>query len=111
MSGAMTRRLVLEERAAAPDGAGGLAESWIARGIHWAALSPTSSRERETGGRPASTVTHRALIRFAPFGDAARPVPDQRFREDARVFAIRAVTEADDRRERLICWLEEGALS
>lgn len=111
MSGEMTRRLVLEERMAAPDGAGGLFESWGTRGVLWAAIEAASARENFAGGRPASRVTHRARIRYAAFGAAERPVPDQRFREGERIFAIRGVTEADDRRERLICWLEEGALT
>lgn len=107
----MTRRLTLEERTATPDGAGGLSESWTVRGVHWAALKAASAREGSAGGRPASRVTHRALIRYADFGAAQRPAPDQRFREGERIFAIRGVAEADDRRERLICWLEEGALT
>lgn len=111
MRGALTRRLALEARADAPDGGGGLAENWEARGVIWAAIRPVSARERFTGARPAAIVTHRATIRYAEFGAPERPVPDQRFREGARVFAIRGVTEADDRRERLHCWLEEGALS
>lgn len=111
MTATMNRRLVLEERAAAPDGAGGMEEIWEERGAHWAALAPASSREIMAGGRPASFVSHKALIRHAPFGAPERPMPDQRFREDERIFAIRAVSEADDRREMLICWLEEGALT
>ncbi|MEX2520485.1 MAG: phage head closure protein [Paracoccaceae bacterium] len=111
MSAALTRRLVLEERESAPDGAGGSVEAWAARGAHWAAVSAVSARERTFGARPASAVTHRALIRFCEFGTLERPVADQRFREGERIFAIRGVSEADDRRERLICWLEEGALS
>ncbi|WP_340109105.1 head-tail adaptor protein [Pikeienuella sp. HZG-20] len=111
MSGGLTRRLVLEERSAAPDGAGGVMEAWVERGVHWAAISPASARESAIGSRPVSTVTHKAFIRFADYGAPGRPVADQRFREGERVFAIRGVTEADDRRERLICWLEEGVLS
>ncbi|QIE54509.1 phage head closure protein [Pikeienuella piscinae] len=111
MSGELTRRLTLEERATTPDGAGGLSDSWVVRGVHWAEIKTASAREGFAGGRPASRVTHRALIRYADFGSDQRPVPDQRFREGERIFAIRGVAEADDRRERLICWLEEGTLT
>lgn len=107
----MNRRLALEARATAPDGAGGVAESWVELGVLWAALRAVSARESFAGGRPAARVTHRALIRYAAFGAPERPVPDQRFREGERVFAIRGVAEADERRERLVCWLEEGALT
>lgn len=111
MSAALTRRLVLEERTATGDGAGGVAEVWVERGAHWAAVSASSAREGFAGQRPASVVTHKALIRFADFGAPERPVADQRFREGERVFAILGVTEADDRREVLVCWLQEGALT
>lgn len=111
MSAALTRRMVLEARAAVPDGAGGSVEAWTELGAHWAALSAVSARERTVGARPVAAVTHRALIRFSEFGSPERPVADQRFREGERVFGILGVSEADDRRERLICWLEEGALT
>ncbi len=105
-----TRRFVLEQRQDLPDGGGGLVESWMALGVHWAAVKPLSARERTTGGRSGAAVTHKAYLRGFEFGSAARPRPDQRFREGSRVFAIRAVTEADDRRELLLCWIEEGVL-
>lgn len=111
MTAPLTRRLVLEGRSGAPDGAGGTSVSWRAEGAIWASLRPASARERLVGGRTTATFTHRATIRYAPHGAPERPTPDQRFREGERVFAIRGVTEADDRRDRLIVWLEEGASS
>lgn len=111
MKAGFTRRLVLEQRGAVPDGAGGVAESWTELGVHWAALKPLSGRERISGGRSGAQVTHKAYIRAFEFDASARPRADQRFREGARVYSIRAVTEADDRREQLVCWIEEGALS
>lgn len=111
MSAPLTRRLTLEMRVRAPDGGGGVGETWETRGVIWAAMERASARERFIGSRPAATVTHRALIRYAPFGAPERPEANERFREGERVFAIRGVSEADDRRERLLCWLEEGALS
>lgn len=107
MSG-FTRKLVLEARVSAPDGAGGSVENWEAVGTHWAAIQARSARESVVSGRQASRVSHKAEIRYAPFGDARRPTPEQRFREGVRVFAIVGVSEADDRRERLVCWLQEG---
>ncbi|MFV0473513.1 MAG: phage head closure protein [Pikeienuella sp.] len=111
MSGDMNRRLALEARTAAPDGAGGIEEAWVELGVHWAALTPVSGRETFNAGRPVSRVTHKAWLRYVAFGAPERPLADQRFREGERIFAIRGVGEADDRRERLICWLEEGALT
>ncbi len=111
MIGPFTRRLTLEERAAAPDGAGGLEEIWVEVAALWAALRATGARERAEGHSEAAKVSHRAEVRWAPPGALARPRPDQRLREGERLYAIRGVAEADDRRERLVLWLEEGALS
>ena len=41
-------------------------------------------------------------------GSDRRPVAEQRFRKGGRMFAIRGVTEADDRGAYLTCWVEEG---
>ncbi|MEM8756036.1 MAG: head-tail adaptor protein [Pseudomonadota bacterium] len=106
-----TRKLVLEERARTPDGAGGVVEDWAPLGTHWAKIDATRAQERFVGGRQADRVTHIARIRAGGEGDPARPRPDQRFREGDRVFAIVGVAEADDQRRELICWLEEGTLS
>lgn len=111
MSGAFSRRFVLEERSAAPDGGGGVSEGWRELGAIWASVEPGGAREVFSGGGPAAVATHRACIRYAPHGSAARPKPDQRFREGERVFAILGVTEENDRRARLICWLAEGRLT
>lgn len=111
MSARLSRRLVLQERTAAPDGAGGDAGVWTDRGVHWAAVEPRGARERVLAGREASFVTHRAKMRHFDPGDPARPRADQRFVDGDRVYAIRGVTELGDRRSHLICWLEEGASS
>ena len=49
------------------------------------------------------------MIRYVHHGAAIRPRPDHRFREGQRIFNILGVAEADDRRQWLTCWLEEGA--
>ena len=107
----LTRRLALEARSSDGDGGGGRVESWNERATLWAEMRAISGRERGIGGRPGSFVTHRALVRYAAPGAPDRPEPDQRLREGERVYAILAVSEADDRRGFLTLWLEEGALS
>lgn len=104
----LTRKMTLEARVSAPDGGGGSAEIWAPVAEHWAALRARSARETFSAGRQTSRVSHVMEIRYLPFGHSARPVADQRFREGGRVFAVVGVSEADDRRERLVCWLEEG---
>ncbi|MEM7270527.1 MAG: phage head closure protein [Pseudomonadota bacterium] len=107
----LNRKFTLEALSASPDGAGGIVESWSPVAVLAAELKASSGRERETGGRASARVTHRAWLRYLPFGHAERPQPDQRFREGERAFAIRGVAEADEERRYLVCWLEEGALS
>lgn len=109
--GRFQRRLVLEERQSSPDGAGGRGELWAAVAEFGADIIARGAREGFAGGQGVSRVSHRAQIRFVPYGDAKRPKPDQRFREGSRIFAIIGVSEADQRRGLLTCWLEEGALT
>ncbi|MEM1004270.1 MAG: head-tail adaptor protein, partial [Pseudomonadota bacterium] len=40
-------------------------------------------------------------------GSSMRPAPDQRFREGARQFVIRAVAERDPRGQYLTCFADE----
>ncbi|MGB0853834.1 MAG: head-tail adaptor protein [Pikeienuella sp.] len=107
----LTTRVVLEERVASPDGAGGEGDHWTAVGVHFIALLARSAAEGQTGLREHGAVSYRATLRHAPHGSAARPRPDQRFREGERIFNILGVADADDRKQWLTCWLEEGAPS
>lgn len=113
MAGApnLNRKLVLEQRVAAPDGGGGVIEAWQSVGSHWAALKALSAREVVAGERPAARVTHKLTIRSAPPGSPRRPLADQRFRLGGRIFAIKGVAEADEAGAYLVCWVEEGGLS
>lgn len=90
-----TRRLTLEERQTAPDGAGGFSVTWTALGVVWADMAPGASGLIAGGDTPLARVTWRITIRAEPEGRAARPRPGQRFRDGERLFAIRAVREAD----------------
>lgn len=103
----LTQRLVLEAPVRVADGGGGWQVSWTALGTHWAELKPSSARERMSGGRELSRVTHRVTVRSAPVGSARRPQPEQRFRQGERLLAIRGVAEADHRGAYLTCWVEE----
>ena len=106
----LTRLLTLEARDAAPDGGGGVAARWTPLGTHWAEVRPSAAAERTLGGVEISQVTHKIMLRWAPFGAPSRPIASQRFREGARVFDILGVTEADTRNAWLIAWVREGAL-
>lgn len=111
VSAPLSQRLALETRVHAPDGGGGLRDSWIGLGVHYAAIQPVSGAETRVGSQQAQRVTHRVTIRSAPYGAGARPRADQRFRAGARVFDIKAVFEGDLRGSRLTCLCEESLLS
>ncbi|MWD28078.1 head-tail adaptor protein [Aquicoccus sp. SCR17] len=109
MSGAprLNRRLVLEERSALPDGAGGFAEGWREKGVLWAEISPRTGRDRAGEAVSLSSTSFRILLRAAPRGSSMRPVPGQRLREGARVFRLEAVTERGREGRYLVCFAEE----
>jgi head-tail adaptor len=99
--------LTLEAPAATDDGGGGRIAGWRRVGAMWADLRPVSAWEREAGGARLATVSHRAIVRAAPRGAEGRPAAGRRFSDGSRNLLIRAVSEADPRGQRLICWVEE----
>jgi head-tail adaptor len=107
----LNRRLVLEEAQRVPDGAGGFAVIWVAKGTLWGAVAARSGRERAGESVTVSTVAHVITVRGAPDGAPSRPRPEQRFRDGARVFRITAVAEADAGGRYLACHAEEEVLS
>lgn len=100
--------MVLEAPVEVPDGGGGKSVEWQALGTLWAEISRASAREGEAGGRSASRVTHRIVVRNAPTGSPRQPRPDCRLRRGDRVFSIRGVAPTDRRAAYLTCWTEEG---
>ncbi len=91
----LNRKLVLEAPVLTPDGAGGYQTTWSPIGTVWAEMRPGAGRAAGAVAAPLSRVPMRIIVRAAPQGAAARPLPGQRLRDDARLFAILAVTEAD----------------
>lgn len=106
----LARRLVLETRDSAPDGSGGFDVVWRALGAIWAEVSARTGREDFISGEARPRVKYRILVRGAPVGSQARPRPDQRFREGARIFNILTVAEHDPRGRYLEIFAEEGVL-
>lgn len=103
----LNRPLTLESVVRVPDGSGGFSESWAVLGTLWAEVVPGTGRD--VAGEEAffATVSYRITVRAAPQGSASRPMPDQRFRDGARVFVILAVTERDPAGHYLICFARE----
>jgi head-tail adaptor len=104
----LNRRLVLEAAARVPDGAGGYAERWEARGTLWAEVAAGAGREVGVDLIARERVSLRIMVRGAPVGAPSRPVAGQRFREGARIYPILAVAEADPEGRYLVCHAEEG---
>ena len=100
--------MVLEEHLPVPDGAGGDAPQWVAVCTLHVALRARAAAETETGESRYGVTAYRATLRYAPHGALERPRPDQRLRTGDRIFNILGVAEADDRKQWLTCWLEEG---
>ncbi len=107
----LSRRLALERRERVPDGAGGYIESWVLLGKLWAEMSPSASAERDRDTLTAATVPWRIIVRAAPVGRSSRPRPDQRFREDDRVYRILSVAEHDRMGRFLACRALEEEVS
>lgn len=107
----LNRRLTLESPSRVADGAGGFAENWTALGVLWASVQSRTGREAQSGGAPVSAVSYRIVVRGAPVGDPQRPVAEQRFRDGARLFHIRAVTEMEDAGRYLICFADEEVVA
>lgn len=107
----LNRELVLEAPVRVSDGAGGFVESWGELGRLWAEVSPRTGRERDGAGLVLARVSYRIVVRAAPMGATARPRPDQRFRDGARVFRIEAVAERDPDGRFLTCFANEETLA
>lgn len=104
---ALKRELVLEAEVAAPDGAGGLVRGWAVVGRLWAEVAPGSGALAAGEEVPLARQPLRITVRGAAVGAPSRPVPGQRFRDGARVYAILAVTERDPDGRYLVCAARE----
>lgn len=99
----LNRKLVLEAPVRSDDGAGGFSETWAALGIVWGEVLPRGAgREVE-----ASQLNLKITVRAAAQGAPSRPTAAMRFRDNARLYRIEAVTEADAAGRFLICFAKE----
>ena len=103
----LNRTLVLEAPAQVADGAGGFALTWTVVGTLWGEVAAGSGRDPAGVEITLATVPYRITVRGAPVGSPRRPVPQQRFRDGARVYNILAVTERDPDGLYLSCFSRE----
>lgn len=103
----LTRPLILESPTQVPDGAGGFTMSWTTIGTLWGEVQAGTGRDPSGVEFTLSSVPYRITVRGAPVGSPRRPVPEQRFRDGARVYHLVAVTERDADGLYLTCFARE----
>jgi head-tail adaptor len=103
----LSREIALEERRTVPDGLGGYSEAWTGVGLLWAEIVAGAGRDMPGEEITLSSVPYRITVRGAPIGSAARPRPDQRFRDGPRAYRIVAVTERDRYGHYLLCFARQ----
>jgi SPP1 family predicted phage head-tail adaptor len=102
--GSLSERLTLEQPVRTADGGGGAGVVWETVAELWAHPRPMSGDERLAHDQLAGRLTHEVRIRYR-----AGVTPAMRFRQDARIYQIVAVLEAE-RRAWLKCLCEERIL-
>jgi len=100
--GELNRRLVLEEPAETPDGAGGVTRVYTQVMTLWAKVEPVSSRFRVEADATGSTITHRITIRRR-----AAVTTRHRFKDGTRTYRIVSLHDADRTRRFLQIGAEE----
>ncbi|MCJ2027539.1 MULTISPECIES: head-tail adaptor protein [unclassified Methylobacterium] len=100
--GARRRRFVLEKPVEQPDGFGGVLRRYVAGPTLWGAIAAVGAVERPRGGRADRLVTHRVTLRAR-----ADLTPAMRLSAGPRRFAIRAVSDPDERGRDCVCEVEE----
>lgn len=104
--GSLRARIVIQQEARTPDGAGGYALAWSDVVSLWARIEPVSGRETLQGARLESRVTHRITIRYRSGVDAG-----MRALYGSRIFNIRAVINPGEDNRHLRLLAEEGGAS
>jgi len=99
--GALRERLTLQTPIDTPDGAGGVTRTYTAVCDVWAAIKPAASAMRFLADRQEEVVSHTITLRWRALTGAMR------FVDEARVFAIRAMRDPDERQRFLVCDCEE----
>jgi SPP1 family predicted phage head-tail adaptor len=100
--GALRRRVALETPDDVADEIGGVTRGWRVVATVWAQIETPRGATRLQGERLEQVLSHRVTLRWR-----AGVTGEMRLRLGARVFAIRAVRDPDERRRRLELDCEE----
>lgn len=97
------REYVMVQRATAGlDAHNGATETWVDLGNAWANVEPLSARELVNAGMVRQQVTHRVRLRYY-----TSLTPSDRLELDGRIFNIRQVINANERKEIMELLVEE----
>lgn len=102
-AGRLRHRVAWERVSKTADGGGGFTESWVEQDEFWAAILPTTGRERFEGMKLQDEVTHEVIFRG---GHAV--LPKDRLKFGTRVFNVRYVLDFDERGHKKTALCEEG---
>jgi SPP1 family predicted phage head-tail adaptor len=103
--GDLRHRLTLEAATRAPDGAGGVIETWAAIAELWADIRDLGGHELYESGGLKSEVTH--IVTARPHPDLA---PSRRLRKGPRIFEILALRNESVLTDRVTLLCEERDL-
>ena len=103
--------LVLQVPSQVADGAGGYTSDWADLGTLWADIAPKGGGLRKGEGGPVSRARLRILVRAAPPGDPARPVPGQRLVGEGMHYDIEAVEPYDRAGLYLACLVQTEVMA
>lgn len=102
-SGALNRRITLQNRFASVDSYGQQSTIWSDQLSCWASITPLSGRELVAAQAMNAEVTHEIRIRYRPGITAAMRATYQ-----GRIFNIQAVTDVDTAHVELQLLCSEG---
>lgn len=96
------RRFTLDVPVEAPDGFGGAVRSYAPGPLLWGSLEMLTLGERLRAGRGEAVVTHRVTLPYRESLDDTH-----RLSLGQRRFRIRAASDPDGTKRRLVCLVEE----
>lgn len=102
-AGKLNRQIKILRRTDAPDGMGGVTETWSTQATVWAKVRAVSSRERAYAGRIEEQVDFKMTVRFV--GDVNNNpayTPDDRIEYQGLTYGIVGVVDVESARQ----WLE-----
>lgn len=91
--GQLKTRLVLQQPVETPDDQGGVARTWTSYGNAWAQVTPLAARNAVDADSDGATQSYRIVMR-SNFSLSLQ----HRLVDGARIYAITAIRDGDDRR-------------